>query len=87
MKYLLLVAALVVAAGVATYARYESLDPCVWLIRDATGQSGLPEMAEEARIRAAFLIRGITEPGSYDCLEAWWRLRSEEAGQPNETLY
>ena len=83
MKYLLLVAGLVVAASVATYVRYESLDPCVWLVRDATGQSGLPEMAEEARIRAAFLMRGIAEPGSYDCLEAWWRLRSEGTDDSN----
>ena len=80
MKYLLLIAGLAVAASVATYARYESLNPCDWLVRDATGQSGLPELAEEARIRAAFLLRGISEPGPYDCLEAWWRLRSEGAG-------
>lgn len=82
MKYVLLVVGLAMAASVATYARYESLDPCVWLVRDATNQSGLPELAEETRIRAAFLLRGISEPGSYDCLEAWWRLRSEEAGSP-----
>lgn len=79
MKYLLLLVGLAVAASVATYARYESLNPCVWLVHDAADQSGLPPLAEEARIRAAFLVRGITEPNSYDCLDAWWRLRSEGA--------
>jgi hypothetical protein len=80
-KYLLLIAGLAGAATVATYVRYESLNPCDWLVRDGTSQSGLPALAEEARIRAAFLLRGIAEPGPTDCLEAWWRLRSEGTGQ------
>ncbi len=77
MKYLLFSVGLAVAASVATYVRYESFDPCIWLVRDAASKSGLPVLAEEARIRATFLVRGIAEPGSYDCLEAWWRLRSD----------
>lgn len=81
MKYLLLLTGLAVAASVATYARYESLNPCVWLVHDAASQSGLPALAEEARIRAAFLVRGITEPGPYDCLDSWWRLRFEGASE------
>jgi len=75
-KYLLIVVGLAAAAGVATYTRYESLDPCAWLVQDAARQSGLPALAEEARIRGSFLVRGIAEPGPADCLEAWWRLRS-----------
>lgn len=81
MKYLVLIAGLAAAAGVATYTRYESLDPCVWLVRDAARQSGLPELAEETRVRAAFLVRGIAEPGVYDCLDAWWRVRSADTGK------
>lgn len=77
MKYLLMAVALVAAAGVATYARYESLSPCDWLVQDASRQSSLPPLAEETRIRASFLVRGIAEPGPYDCLQAWWRLRSD----------
>lgn len=76
MKVLLIVVGLLAAAGAATYARYESLDPCTWLVQDAARQSGLPPLAEEARIRAGFLVRGIAEPGPYECVEAWWRLRS-----------
>ena len=83
MKYLILIAGLLTAASVATYARYESLDSCVWLVHDAAGQSGLPPLAEETRMRAAFLVRGITEPGFYDCLDAWWRLRFEGANEGN----
>jgi hypothetical protein len=75
-KYLLIAVGLIAAAGVATYTRYESLDPCIWLVQDAARQSGLPPLAEEARIRAGFLVRGIAEPGATECLEAWWRLRS-----------
>jgi len=82
-KYLLLIVGLAAAASVATYARYESLDPCVWLVHDAARQSGLPPLAEETRMRAAFLVRGIAEPGFYDCLDAWWRLRFEGANQSN----
>ncbi len=81
MKYLFLIIGLAAAASVATYVRYDSLDPCVWLVHDAAGQSGLPPVAEEARVRAAFLVRGIAEPGPYDCLDAWWRLRFEGASQ------
>jgi len=79
MKYLLIVAGLAAAAVVATYARYESLDPCAWLVHDAARRSGLPAMAEEARIRAEFLVRGITEPRADECLGSWWRLRFEGA--------
>ena len=77
MKYVIVVTGLIAAALAATYARYDSLDPCVWLVRDATHQSDLPELAVEARVRAGFLVRGITKPGPYDCLSDWWRLRSE----------
>lgn len=76
MKYAIVVAGLIAAALTATYVRYESLDPCIWLVHDATGQSELPALAVEARIRAGFLVRGIAEPGAYDCLSEWWRLRS-----------
>lgn len=79
MKYLLIAVGLSMAAVVATLVRYESLDPCVWLVHDAADQSGLPMLAEEARIRTEFLVRGITEPGAGECLGSWWRLRFEGA--------
>jgi hypothetical protein len=74
---LLIVIAIVFAASMATYARYESFDPCDWLQHDLARQSGLPLVVVQAQIRASFLLRGITQPGAYDCLDAWWTLRRE----------
>lgn len=77
MRILLIVIVLCVAASAATYARYESLHPCAWMEQDLAQQSSLPLIAVQARIRAAFLLDGITEPGALDCLTEWWHLRQE----------
>ena len=82
MRYALLVLGLALAATVATYVRYESLDPCDWMEHDLADQTGLPRVVVEARIRAGFLLDGITEPGPGDCLLEWWEWRSE--GLPEE---
>jgi hypothetical protein len=75
-KHAIVVAGLIAAALTATLVRYRSLDPCTWLVHDATQQSELPALAVAARIRAGFLMRGIAEPGAYDCLNEWWHQRS-----------
>ena len=77
MKTLLVVVVLLGAAVVATFVRYESLDPCDWIMRDFGEASGLPPLVAQARMRAGFLMQGITEPTAYDCLMEWWRRRSE----------
>ena len=77
MKWLVVTAGLAAAASAATYARYESLHPCDWLERDMTHAMEMPEIVVEARIRAAFLLRGITEPGPSECLTKWWDLKAE----------
>lgn len=75
---LLVVAVLVSLAGAgATYLRYRSLDPCVWMEQDLTAYFGLPAAVVQAKIRAEFLLEGIVEPGPKDCLLEWWRLRRE----------
>ncbi len=76
-RFAVIVAGLLAAAAVATYARYESLDPCDWMEQDLVAQSGLPAVAVEIRIRAAFLLDGITEPDAGDCLVKWWQWRRE----------
>jgi hypothetical protein len=76
-KSLLFLAGLLIAAVVATYVRYQSLDPCDWMMRDLAKSSNLPDIVVEARVRSAFLLDGITEPTAADCLTGWWRLRSE----------
>ena len=70
---------LLLAAVVATYVRYQSLDPCDWLERDMAQRMGMPELVVRGRIRAQFLIRGIAEPGAADCLTEWWRFKSSAA--------
>ena len=81
-RFAVIVAGLLVLAVVATYARYESLNPCDWLQRDLMAESGLPQVAVELRISADFLLDGITDPGPGDCLVKWWEWRSE--GMPKE---
>jgi hypothetical protein len=76
-KSLLFLSVLMIAAVAATYARYQSLDPCDWMMRDLAESSNLPDIVVEARVRSAFLLDGITEPTSSDCLTGWWQLRSE----------
>ena len=68
---------LVLAVG-ATFFRYGSLDPCVWLEEDMLAKSDLPRLAIEARIQARFLLDGILEPDLGDCLRGWWNFRLEE---------
>ena len=77
MKSFVVLTGLLIAAVVATYARYQSLDPCDWMMRDLAESSNLPGIVVAARVRSAFLLDGITEPTATDCLSGWWRLRSE----------
>jgi len=77
MKYLGIIVVLGVAAVIATFARYESIDPCEWLEQDMTRALGMPSVVTQARIRAGFMLRGIVEPTSRECLEDWWRLKAE----------
>jgi hypothetical protein len=76
-KSLVFLGGLLIAAVVATYVRYQSLDPCDWMMRDLAESSNLPDIVVAARVRSAFLLDGITEPTATDCLSGWWRLRSE----------
>ncbi len=82
MRYLGIVVVLGLAAVIATFARYESFDPCEWLEQDMTRALGMPPIVAQARIRAGFLFRGIVDPTSGECLDDWWRLKAE--GLPDE---
>jgi hypothetical protein len=35
----------------------------------------------EAKIRAQFLLDGVTNPTTYQCLSAWWKVRAESASE------
>jgi hypothetical protein len=78
MKYALIAFVLLIAATAATFYRYGSLDPCSWIEQDMAADSALPLLVIQAEIKARFLLDGITDPGFYECLEAWWELRSED---------
>lgn len=78
MRFLLLVLGLMVAAVVATFFRYQSLHPCDWLEKDMIAASDMPEIWVVARLRARFLMEGITDPSARECLEGWWSFRIEE---------
>ena len=74
---------LLVAAAMATLARYGSLDPCDWMEQDLIERNDLlPPVMVKARIRIGFLLDGITDPGPDDCLVKWWEWRGE--GLPEE---
>jgi len=77
MKYLVLSIGLLVAAGIATYARYESLNPCDWIEQDIVRETGLPLLVVRAQVRANFLLDGVSEPDATACLPAWWEYKIE----------
>lgn len=67
------------AATVATYVRYQSFDACDWIAQDMAGQTSLPVAVWEGKVRAEFLLRGITNPDPGDCILAWWEERAVTA--------
>jgi len=81
MKGVVLVAVLAGAAMGATYWRYQSLDPCDWMTRDLVKASDLPELVVIAKIRAEFLLEGVTDPDPGQCLFKWWALRRDGLAQ------
>lgn len=64
-----------VAAATATYYRYESFNPCIWMEQEFAEDSGLPRLVVQGRIKAEFFLRGISEPTIPQCTMAWWSFR------------
>jgi len=79
LKYALLALVLVIAAVGATIFRYGSLDPCVWLEKDMAATSSMPVIAVQAQIA---LKLGL-EPSAYECLDAWWTVRTDGLEEEN----
>lgn len=73
----ILAGAALVAAALATYVRYQSFDPCVWMEQDLAAKSGLPRLVARGRIQAQFLVEGVIEPDVGECITAWWDLRAD----------
>ena len=75
----LFLALAIAAAAIATYSRYESFSPCVWIEQDRARATGLPTLVTRGRVHAEFLLRGIRDPDTMDCLLSWWDFRLEGA--------
>jgi hypothetical protein len=75
--FLIAALAAALAAAAATWARYESFSPCDWMEHDLAASTGLPRLVVTARVRAQFLIEGVTDPDMTRCILAWWRFRAD----------
>jgi len=71
--------AVALAASVATYFRYHSFDPCNWMAQDIARHTGVSVILTETKVKADFLMRGITQPDPTECVLAWWKERADEA--------
>jgi len=73
---IIVIGILLFGAG-ATYHRYGSFSPCVWLEHDLVKQSKLPKLVVKSQIHAKFLLMGITDPRPYECVKMWWKLKAD----------
>jgi hypothetical protein len=74
----IIVVIMTLVAGIGTFSRYRSFDPCVWLKQDMMARAEQPAVVVEARIAARFLVDGIVDPSFGNCLEGWWSYRLED---------
>ena len=79
LKLFVIVLIIILIAIGATWVRYQSLNPCVWLHRDISQRYNLPALMITAQVNAVFLLHGITTPTTGQCLYAWWKHRFENA--------
>ena len=76
----ILIGIVLLAAG-ATFARYGNFDPCDWTAQDQAEFTSIPKMVWIGRLKAEFLVDGITQPAFSDCVLAWWQSRAEDAAE------
>jgi hypothetical protein len=75
---LLLIVVAIFAAG-ATFGRYGNFNPCDWTAQDQADTTAVPKLFWEGRIKAKFLLKGITEPTFSECMLVWWESRADDA--------
>lgn len=83
LKTLIVLALLVVVGGGATWVRYKSFDPCAWMQKEIGESFALSDLIVSARIKATFLLNGVTDPTLKQCLYTWWNYRFEDAQDNN----
>jgi len=78
-KSFIIILIISLGAILATWAKYQSLDPCEWLHRDISQKINLPILMIKAQVKAGFLLHGIASPSAGQCIYAWWKYRFENA--------
>lgn len=68
----------VIASG-ATFVRYGNFDACEWIAQDMADRTSLPIAIWRGRVKAQFLLQGVTDPDPGDCVLAWWEERADGA--------
>lgn len=81
-KFLTAVLMIAILAVGATWFRFQSFDPCIWMEQELAEKSDLPRIVIKARIKAEFLLEGISEPTPPQCVVAWWRFRMDGVKPP-----
>ena len=76
----ILIGIFLLATG-ATFGRYGNFDPCDWTAQDQAELTSIPKLVWVGRLKAKFLVNGITEPAFSDCMLAWWESRAEDAAE------
>ena len=76
--FVLLIGLGIFASG-ATFGRYGNFDPCDWTAQDQSESSAIPKIVWAGRLKAKFLVDGITNPSFSECMMAWWESRAEDA--------
>ena len=78
-RFTVILIGLAIFASGATYGRYGNFDPCDWTAQDQAEATLIPKIVWEGRLKAKFLVKGISQPTYSDCMLAWWESRAEEA--------
>jgi len=78
-KSIVIVIGIAIFAAGATYGRYGNFDPCDWNAQDHANATLIPKIVWEGRLKAKFLVKGITDPTFKECVLAWWESRAEDA--------
>jgi hypothetical protein len=78
-SFVVILGFLILSASTATWSRFHSFDPCIWMEKEMSEQSGMPFLAAEAKVQTDFIHRGIASPTATQCVGAWWRFRMEGA--------
>ncbi|MEL0107797.1 MAG: hypothetical protein VW802_12730 [Rhodospirillaceae bacterium] len=73
----IIIVGILIFGSAATYYRYESFSPCIWMEKDLSKQTGLPTIVVQGQVKAKFLLDGVVNPTRTQCLRMWWKLKAD----------